>query len=191
MRISAQAFLNSTLLLFLTAGLLVPDAAAGSVFVQFAGKVTGTLPGDTYPGNVATNDTISTNSSFAYNPAAFSLKTSTTGTYVLNGTNPTAQSFTLDVNTPGFSTTVWSDGYLGNPNAFTLTMSKSGSTTTLDLHVATYGGTAEAGSKVNASIDLVFTTTTYTAGLALPTSTNLSKFLLTNAALTWDPPGGG
>src|SRR5271166_3149896 len=92
MRIAASAFLQSTLLLAIFAGLLVPDALAGGLTVNFSGKVTGTLPGDAYPGNVQTNDTI-TNSFFAYNPAQ-ATGNSTTGVYTFTGT---AQSLSLDV----------------------------------------------------------------------------------------------
>jgi hypothetical protein len=164
--------------------LLVSDAVAGSVNVFFGGSVVGALPGDTFPGNVRAGDAINTNSAFGYN----SSQTGLNGKYVFTGS---AQSFTLNVKTPGFPTTLWSDGFSGSPNNFTITMSKSGSTSKMDLHIATAGGTAEAGSKINAAVDLVLTSTTYTGGITLPTATTINSFLLTPASLTWDPPGLG
>ena len=63
MRISARTFLLSTMLLFLTAGLVVPAASAGTVTVQFSGTVANKVVN--FPANVLAGDTISS-SSFTY-----------------------------------------------------------------------------------------------------------------------------
>lgn len=95
--------------------------------------------------------------------------------------------------------TLWNDGYAGGSAAFTITMTVSGTTTTLDLHAVTFGGT-QAGGKTNPSVDLILTSTTYTgSGLlgkkALPTAgtgaASLSAFLTTTGSLKWDPGGVG
>jgi hypothetical protein len=185
MRISARAFLQSTLLSCLTVGLLVGDAVAGPVSpvsVNFGGKVTSALPNDSFPGNVQVPDIITNNSAFGYNSGQAGVG----GKYIFTGTT---QTLSLQVSTPGFPTTTWSDGYAGSPALYMVTMTKSGSTTKMDLHVATSGGTAEAGSKTNAAVDLILTSTTYTGGTTLPNATTISSFLLTPASLVWDPPG--
>ncbi len=186
MRISARAFFRSSLLLSLTAGLLITDAVAGSISVNYGGTVAGVLPGDSFPGNVKISDVITNNSSFAYNPAQTPNTNLPSGKYTFTGT---AQGFSLFVNTPGTSTTFWSDAYLGNPNTYMIIMTKSGSTTTMDIHVAMQGGPTLAGAKTKALLDLDLVSTTYTGGLALPNSTTINAFLLTPAKLIWDPPG--
>jgi hypothetical protein len=188
MRIRSRTFLQSTLMLSLMAGLSVPNAAAGNITVNFSGNVTGELPGASYPGNVNADgkqDPI-LSSSFVYATSGFTSPSA--GVYTLTGLS--GNSFSLNVSTLN-GTSGWSDFYLGNPNVFKITMTKSGTTTTLDLHVATLGGTAEAGPKGSAFMDLVFTSTNYTGGLALPTSGTvfLQDFCTTKAMLTWDPIG--
>lgn len=189
MRMNARALLRSTLLLFLASGVFVPAAAAGSITVNFSGNVTGELPGDTYPGNLAAGDAI-VSSSFTYAIPTINTGTGSSATYTL--TSLPGNTMSLNVSTPGFTPSGWSDFYLGSPNVYTVTVSKSGSTTTLDLHVATLGGTAEAGSKTNASIDVILTSTTYTGGVNLPTTAaQFLTFATTKATLNWDPPGAG
>jgi hypothetical protein len=191
MRISGRVILQSTLLLALTAGWLVPDAVAGStssLLVQFGGSVTGSKSGN-YPANVQMGDTIETNATdFQYNPTQATGST-TTGIWSFTGTG---QGFIVQVDTPNtvtqggttYSAPSWSDSYKTG-GSFVITMSKSGSITTLDLSVATKGGTADA--KTGASFDLKLTSTSYNAGLALPNSTNLADFLANTGNLSWDP----
>jgi hypothetical protein len=182
MIISTRSFLKLTTLLCLTAGLLLPDAGAATVSVNFAGFVKGELPNATFPGNVQAGDAITLNSAFGYN----SLQTGIGGKYTFTGIT---QTFSLFVNTPGFTTSAWSDGYAGSPATFMITMTPSGGTTTMDIHIATFGGTAEAGSKANAFVDLVLTSNSYTGGTALPNTVTIGAFLLDSANLIWDPPG--
>lgn len=187
MRINARALFRSALLLFLASGVFISAAAAGSITVDFTGSVTGELPGASYPGNLAAGDAI-VSSSFTYAIPTISTGTGSSATYVL--TSLPGNSMSLNVSTPGFNPSGWADFYLGSPNVYQVTVSKSGSTTTLDLHVATLGGTAEAGSKVNASIDVILTSTTYTGGVNLPTTTaQFLTFATTKATLNWDPLG--
>jgi len=210
MRISARAFLLSTLLLSVMAGLLVPDAAAGStitVFVNFDGKVTGKAGAASFPGNVnagptGTQDTISSSSYFEYSL----LPNSATGKYTFTGLSD-SQNFSLTVNTPfpsgPYTGDQWSTSYTGASGLFVIQMSVAPTTkvTTMTLTMATTGGSAQA--KTGASGTLVFTSSTYATttgtdgGLALPTGMvngvpgTISSFQTTAGSLTWDPGGIG
>ena len=183
MKIRARAFLQSTLLLSLAAGPLVPDAVAGSQTVtSYAGTVNPKLPNINFPDNVQAGDSIS--GSFGFNGSQFT-GNSTTGIYTFTGSAPLGQSFTLNVATPTFNPALWSDAYGAGGATFMITM--TGSTTPgakLDLHVSTLGGTGV--TKSGAFIDLVLTSSTY-VGKALPTSANIGDFLTHTATLTWDP----
>jgi hypothetical protein len=187
MSYTARVLFRATLMVGLTAGILVPNASAGSVSVNFGGAVTAELPNKTLPGHVLLKDTI-TNSSFAYNSADLSSSSPATGTYLFKGTAGD-EVFNLNVNTPGFSPSVWNDGYNGAGSLFELQLSKLSSTTTLVLTIGTYGGSQ--GGKSGGSFQMTFKSTTYTAGLSLPTATTISSFLLTSANLTWDPGNDG
>ena len=183
MKIRARAFLQSTLLLSLVAGPLVPDAVAGSQTVtSYGGTVNPKLPNINFPDNVLAGDSIS--GSFGFNGSQFT-GNSTTGIYTFTGSAPLGQSFSLNVATPTFNPALWSDAYGAGGATFMITM--TGSTTpgaTLDLHVSTLGGTGV--TKSGAFIDLVLTSSTY-VGKALPTSANIGDFLTHTATLTWDP----
>jgi hypothetical protein len=211
MRSMGRALFHASLPVALAVGMLVPGAVAGSINTTFGGKVVGVLSGDTYPGNVATGDTISeVASSFSYTPTStFYTKTVVGGADVYTYTTTLAgQGLSLEVLTPtttapNTATNFWSDSFNGPgtstpsvPIEFQITMSASTSgsktTTTMSVHSSTYGGPNEDSAKVDASITLVLQSTTYTGGLALPgTAALLGDFLTTAGALTWDPPGQG
>jgi PEP-CTERM motif len=199
MRIDARAFLMRYVLApLLAVVVLVPGAFAGGVSVSFSGTVTGELSGKTYPGNVNTGDAITNSSSFSY-LASDATYDALTHVYTFSGVN---EGFSLTVSTSG-TPSKWTDGYNypDTPDAFTIKMAVSGATTTMTMTIDTYGGTAEAGSKTDAYVTLVLTSTTYTGGTALPeaassgvaTDLTINAFFLTTASLTWDPggPGGG
>jgi hypothetical protein len=186
MRIRYPVLLQFALLLFLLDGPIVTDAVASSVTVVFAGTVNPMLPGIPFPATVRAGNPILDTSFFSYNTASFS-GNSTTGMYTLNGLNPLAQAFMININTSPLNPTKWSDGYLGSPAAFTIKMTGSSHPgATLDLHLSTYGGNGVV--KPGAFVDLFLTSSTY-VGQALPTSANIGQFLNNAATLTWDPPG--
>jgi PEP-CTERM motif len=187
MRTRHRVCLQLTLLLFVVYGPIVSDAGAASVAVAFAGTVNPMLPNVPFPATVRAGNPIINTSFFSYNTSSFS-GSSTTGMYTLNGLNPLAQGFTLNINTSPLSPTKWSDGYLGSPAAFTIKV--TGSThpgATLDIHLSTFGGNGVI--KPGAFVDLFLTSSTY-VGQALPTSANIGQFFNNAATLTWDPPGG-
>jgi PEP-CTERM motif len=187
MRTRHRVFLQLPLLLFLVDALVVSDAGAASVTVAFAGTVNPMLPNVPFPATVRAGNPILNTSFFSYNTSSFS-GNSTTGMYTLNGLNPLAQGFTLNINTSPLSPSKWSDGYLGSPAAFTIKVTGSSSPgATLDIHLSTYGGNGVI--KPGAFVDLFLTSSTY-VGRALPTSANIGQFFNNAATLTWDPPGG-
>ena len=199
MKILVRALSHTALMVALAGGILVPNARAGSLITTTFGGTVTSLPGYAFPNYVLAGDMISPNndngSSFSYGTP--SSGTGATGVYTF-GTAGSA-GLSLQVGTPGQPTTLWSDSYAGSPAAFTITMTVSGTTTTLDLHAVTLGGT-QAGGKTNPSVDLYLTSTTYTGSgvygrKALPTggtgTASLSAFLTTTASLRWDPGGVG
>jgi hypothetical protein len=194
MRNSLRLLSQLTLLTAVAAGLLVPEAVAGSITVQFSGNVQGKTTNASYPANVMFNDAI-VNSSFSYNSAQ--APPATNGIYNFTGTG---QTFALFVDTPvpvgEYTATTWGDDRLtGGTYSIVMTkaVSASTTTTTMTVNLQTAGGSAD--SKTGASVSLVFKSTTYTGGLALPTtatgstSTSMNTFLNTAASLTWDPGG--
>jgi hypothetical protein len=188
MRTRHRIILQSAVLLFFVGGLAHHQAVAGTVTVFFAGTVNPTLPPGvtSFPATVRGNNPILNTSFFGYNTASFS-GNSTTGMYTLNGLNPLAQAFMLNINTSPLSPAKWSDGYLGSPAAFTIKVTGSSSPgATLDLRLSTYGGNGVV--KPGAFLDLLLTSSTY-VGQALPTSANIGQFFNNTALLTWDPPG--
>ena len=148
----------------------MPNAVAGSLLVQFGGSVTGSKSGN-YPANVQMGDTLgdSNTASFQYNPGQATGST-TTGIWSFTGTG---QGFSVQVTTPNtvtqggttYSAPIWIDSYKPG-GSFIITMSKSGSITTLDLSVATKGGSANA--KTGASFDLKLTSSTYGGRVSSP-----------------------
>jgi hypothetical protein len=185
MRISARMALQSTVLVALAVTIRVPDAAAGAITVSFSGTVKSELPNDSYPGTVTTNDPITSSSSFSFNTAfATGGPITTNGKYTFTST-ASGQGLGLFVNTSPSTPVLWSDAYSGPSSSavYYIQMSTSTSgppTTMLDLHISTLGGSAEAGPKTSAAVDIFFTSTTYSGGKNLPT---------TSATLQWDPPG--
>jgi hypothetical protein len=188
MRIRARILFQSIVLTAVAAGLLVPEAVGGGITVQFSGTVGGTT--GTFPANVMTNDAI-VNSSFAYNTAQTPNDNETNGIYKFTGTG---QTFALFVDTPvpkgAFTATTWGDDRLSG-GTFAIDMSKvvTGSTTTTTMQVVLQTAGGSADSKTGASVTLTFTSTIYTAGLALPTATTMVDFLATAGKLEWDPGG--
>jgi len=188
MRITARVLLQSAFLLSLVAGLLVPDAVAGSsVVTSYGGTVNPELPNKPFPDNVLAGDAIS--GSFGYAASQFTETTPTSGIYTFTGSAPLGQSFALNVATPTFNPALWADSYGAGGATYQITMKQpTTQETTMDLHVSTLGGTGV--SKSGAFIDLILTSTTYTGGKALPTATTINDFLTKTTTLTWDPPGG-
>jgi hypothetical protein len=184
MRKSARIYLQSTLLVAVTAGILVPSVQAGSIGSTYGGFVSGTTTG-TFPANVALNDIISTSSSFGYAVADAGIPVA--GKYVFTSTS-IKESFGVLVNYPtpnSFSANSWSDNYVPSSSAtFFIQMSKSGSTVTMDIHATGNGGT---GSKATSTIDLILTSTVYTTTILPQTQAQLSEFFTTAARLVWDP----
>jgi PEP-CTERM motif len=189
MRISARAIFQSILLLSLTAGMAVPEAAAGSIVTFYGGKVTGVLPGHIYPANVATNNVINgSNSFFSYDPTKTPSGNNSNGIYNFTGSG---QGLAVIVNTvpSGPYGATWSDSYAPN-GSYQIKMVVSGTTTTMEVLVATTGGSGQG--KTGAGVELDFTSTTYTGSgtagrFALPTATNIGAFLSTAGKITWDP----
>lgn len=187
MRITARVYIQLTVLSCLVAWLPVPDAVAGSLVTSYNGTVNPQVPGDTYPGNVKVNDAIS--GSFGYIASQFS-GNAVTGIYTFSGSSPEGQSFTLNVSTPGYTPSIWADGYVAGGATFTITMAqpKAGETT-MDIHVLTSGGSPPSTKSNPPFVDLLLTSNTYTGGKALPsTLATLGEFLTTTATLTWDGP---
>jgi hypothetical protein len=198
MRIGAGTVLRSASLAAVVFGMLSGNAIAGStggVSVSFAGSVIGKPSGDSYPGNVNTGDAITNSSSFSY-LASDATENALTHVYTFSGVN---EGYSLTVSTTG-TPSKWMDGYNypDTPEAFTIKMAVSGATTTMTMTIDTYGGTAEAGSKTDAFVTMVLTSTSYTGGTALPEPTSsttptdltINAFFLSTASLTWDPGGG-
>jgi len=196
MRIIVRALFHATLMVALAGGILVPNASAGSLITTTFGGSVKALPGYNFPNYVAAKDIIlDPNSSFSYGTP--SSGTGASGVYTF--ANSGSAGFALNVATPGQPTTLWSDTYAGSPATFTISMAVSGTTTTLTILADTLGG-SQSGGKVNPSVTLVLTSTTYTGSgvfgrKALPTggtgSASLSAFLTTTGNLTWDPGGVG
>jgi hypothetical protein len=193
MRISARAIIQSTLLLCLTGGILTPDAAAGSITTFYGGTVTGVLPGHSYPANVATGDTVNgSNSFFSYDPSKTPSDNNTNGIYNFTGSG---QGLALIVNTVpmGPYGNTWSDSYVTN-GSYEIKMVVSGTTTTMEVIVATSGGSGQG--KNGAGVELDFTSTTYTGSgtagrFALPTAANIGAFFSSTGKITWDPGNQG
>jgi hypothetical protein len=183
MRKSASFLLRSTLLSSILAGMLVSDAAAGSVNISFSGTVNPAPSGVTLPDNVVSGDALT--GSLAYNSA----QTGSNGVYSFTGP---IQSFLYSIATPGYNPALFSDQYSGSPAAFTITIADTGSKgATFDLHAITIGGSE--GTKTGGGfVDMLFTSSTYT-GHALPQSQTAfdNAFGTTAAKLTWDPDGTG
>jgi hypothetical protein len=183
MRISAPELLRSSFLLFLLAGPLAMDAAAGSVNVSFSGLVNPPASGITLPAHVLPNDAIT--GSFSYNSA----QTGSNGVYSFTGP---IQSFLYSISTPGYNPALFSDQYSGSPNTFKITITDTGTKgATLDLHALTIGG-SQSPKAGGGFVDMLFTSSTYT-GHALPQSQAAfdSAFATSVATLTWDPNGIG
>jgi hypothetical protein len=193
MKMGPRASFQSTLLLALAAGMFVPDAAAASIVTFFGGKVTGTLPGHNYPANVQTNDLINgSNNFFSYDPLKTPSGNNLNGIYNFTGSG---QGLALIVNTvpSGPYGSTWSDSYAPN-GSFQIKMVVSGSTTTMEVFIATTGGSGQG--KTGAAVELDFTSTTYTGSgtagrFALPTASNIGAFFKTTGKVTWDPMSDG
>ena len=189
MAMGARAIFRSIMLLALVAGISVPDAAAGSIVTFFGGKVTGVLPGHNFPANVQTNDLINgSNNFFSYDPTKTPSGNNLNGIYNFTGSG---QGLALIVNTvpSGPYGSTWSDSYAPN-GSFQIKMLVSGSTTTMEVFIATTGGSGQG--KTGAGVELDFTSTTYTGSgtagrFALPTATNVGAFFKTTASVKWDP----
>ena len=187
MRISAGAFLRSTVLLALTGGLLLPDASAGNVTIGFGGFVNGAGTGKFLPTGLAVNDPIT--GSFGYNP----LQAGSQGLYSFGASSVTpalafAISFPL-----GNPTSSFGDSYAKtlSPNTFTIQITDTGTKgATLLLTTNTTGaGFSKPGG---AFVTLTFTSSTYT-GVALPQTMAAfdAAFGVQKAAFLWDPEGPG
>jgi len=193
MTMSTKAIFYSIFVLSLSGGILTPDAAAGSIVTFFGGKVTGVLPGHIYPANVATGDVIpGGNTFFSYDPTKTPSGNNSNGIYNFTGIG---QGLALIVNTvpSGPYGATWSDSYATN-GSFQIKMVVSGSTTTMEVLIATTGGTGQG--KTGAAVELDFTSTTYTGGgsagrRALPTASNIGAFFTTAGKVTWDPTNQG
>jgi hypothetical protein len=189
MRISARVYLQSILLVGITAGLLAPNATAGSLTISFAGYVNGTGPGATFPTGLAVGDKIA--GSFTFNA---SKSASSQGVYQFGGAAP-APALLFAIPYPlSNPTNQFGDSYSTglNPNTFTITISYVGTTATFDVHANTTGaGYTKTGG---AFVDIKFTSTTYT-GYALPQTLAAfnAAFATTTAKFIWDPgdPGVG
>ncbi len=192
MRMSARTFLLSTMVLFLTAGMIVPAASAGTVTVQFSGTVANKVVN--FPANVLAGDTISS-SSFTYTTTPAS-GNPTSGAYTFTGSS---LGLALLVNTPvavtqpgpppvTYNAAVWGDNYKSG-GTFSITLSKSGSLTTMKILMGTNGGTAD-GKTTGGSVLMTFTSSTYNSLVLPTTAAQWTSFATTKGTLVWDPPTG-
>ena len=212
MRIRTRVLCRSTVLLAMFVGTFIPAASAdlgnssnsivippsttGQVSLKFSGLVDSVNSGT--PATIAAmNDPIAGKLGYFTTGFTPSSGGANTEIYTFTGTAST-QTFSFVVTakfgspTPPTGTT-FSDQYptSGTAGTYTITVSQSGSTTTLDISGTTiYNKSGAAGL-----VSLTLTSTTYTAGLNLPGpgtgSNTIGAFLVTSGGLAWDGPGFG
>ena len=182
MKSTSRAILRSSLILLFIAGAFGPGAARGAtVTAFFQGSVTGQEAGTSLPPNVKIGDSITLSASvLTYNSSVAGTVSGSTETYSMPGSTPLALGFQVVLGTPYSN---FGDSYKsGGP--YSIEMSKSGSNTTMTI-------TAETSYEYNnvyATTIISFTTSTYTGGLALPsTATQLAAFTNVAGTLVWDP----
>jgi hypothetical protein len=182
MKSASRAIMRSSLIVFLVAAAFGPAAAQGTtVTAFFEGSVTGQEAGTALPPHVVIGDSITlTASVFTYNSTVAGTVSGNTETYSMAGSTPLALGFQVVVGSPNSN---FGDSYKsGGP--YSIEMSKSGSSTTMTL-------TSETSYEYNnvfATTIISFTTSTYTGGLALPSTTaQLASFTNVAGTLLWDP----
>jgi hypothetical protein len=183
MKSTSRAILRSSLIVFLVAAAFGPATAqSATVTAFFMGTVTGAEPNNSLPPPVKVNDAITISASvFTYNSSVPGKVSGNTEIYSMPGSTPLALGF--QVICPGFAN--FGDSYkAGGP--YSIEMSKSGSNTTMTLTAET---SFESGG-VFATTIISFTSSTYTGGLALPSSTaQIDAFVGVPGTLVWDPGG--
>jgi len=183
MRISARAFVRSTLLLSFAAGLFAPNAVGGIVNISFQGSVNGPGTGINLPTGVASKDIFS--GYFTYNPSV----AISNGVYNFAGTNQNLL-FSIPIlnNTQTFSD---QNNNVSPNNTFKIQITGTGKGATLTVSADMI---ATAGKSVtDTTVALVFTSTsaTYTGGLPASMTAFDSTFAHTTGTFNWDPANVG
>ena len=184
MKSTSRAILRSSLIVFLVAAAFGPATAqSATITAFFHGSVTGQETGTTLPPHVVIGDSITATASvFTYNSNVAGKGSGNAEIYSMAGSTPLALGFQVVVGSPNPN---FGDSYkAGGP--YSIEMSKSGSNTTMTLTAET---SFESGG-VFATTIISFTSSTYTGGLALPSSTaQINAFVGVPGTLVWDPGG--
>jgi hypothetical protein len=190
MRIRNRAFLQSTLLLSLVAGPLLPELSAGIISYSFSGRIIEVSQAATDATKVVVGNTIT--GAFAYDPT----QAGSAGNFTFTGSSK-IHTMTFKI-FDSAGTQVFTDSYSGNATAYYFNKVAFSSTTgtTLDIKGDTVykQGLGVTGPGPPPAFDLALFNPTNAGGfsatnLPLPTSTTITNFVKTTGTLDWDPSG--